>query len=209
MNNTITAINFQEKSKAPLRKVEAKDQNVKASLKEEDVKNIIQKTTTPGMRKVVLGIASFAAVMFATRRLAVTPIRSILFKIPKINNAVENFTKSAKPFLGTVGSRLGEETKKFINGENFSGFVKKVIKNEKAANKLISKTYKITKFLGDKAARLAKYGLANPGKVIDYTLTGTVAALSSKGVIKLNNLSSKKKLENLFGDDKDKAKGKE
>ena len=207
MNNTISPIAFQKRFKTSGKKSEAGKQSVVGAIKEEDVKNIIQKTTTPGIRKAILGVASFLAVMFATKRLAVQPTRWLTYRIfPKTEQAVENFTKNARPFLAEIGSRLKLQTKNFLNGEKFADFAKKITKNENLASKLVSKTYKATKYLGTKLANAAKWGLKNPDKVIDYTLAGSVALLSSKGIIKLDNLSSKKKLETLFGDNDGKDK---
>lgn len=208
MSNIITPITFQKKFKTSVEKPEAKSQAVVGSIKEEDVKNIIQKTTTPGLRKAILGVASFLTVMFAVRRLGVTPLRTIIYKAsPKVKNAVHDFASKAEPFLAEVGNNLKRETKNFLNGEKFLDAAKKITRNDNMASKLVSGTIKAAKHLGAKASDVVKWGLKNPDKVLDYTLAGSVALLSSKGIIKMDNLSSKKKLENILGDDE--AKGKE
>lgn len=207
MNTKILPVTFQGKTKVSGKKAEAQNQNAIGAIKEEDIKNTIQKVTTPGFRKAVLGAASFLAVMFAARRLAVTPVRTIIFKAyPKSANAFNDFVNNAKPIISGFGNNLKNKTKDFLSGEKFLDFAKKITKNEETTSKLVSGAYKAAKYLGTKASEAAKWGLKNPNKVVDYAAASAIALLSSKGIIKIDNLSSKKKIENILGDNKEDGK---
>lgn len=205
MNNTIPKINFS--GKARVSKQETPKQTAMGKINEGDVKDIIHKTTTPGFRKFVLGVTSFAAVMFATRRLAITPARKILYKAyPKSEKAVQNFVDNLRPNLAEIGSNLTKEARKIVAGKKLSTFTHRAAKTDAGAENIIKNVTKVVKYLGGKAKKITNKGLKNHNDIIDYTLAGAVAFLSSKGVIKFDNLSSKKKLEELLGDEKKSGK---